>query len=341
MAVDFDHIRKSVPILAVAERLGLNPRFNRCRCMFPENHAHGDRTPSLSFNGRTNHFKCWVCPSVKGSVLDLVMLCRDVDVMGAVAYLEGEGFLAARTAGRRTGPPPAGSRAPGPAATATAAAPASEKHRLRIFRALFELCDEVSGKSQQYLVRRKIFSRTVKKTGLKVIADYAGVSGRLKSRFSPEDLVQTGLFNDRGHLRFFKHVLLIPYLRRGRIYYFQARAVDPGVRPKELNPRGPVPFPYNADAVRKGGIIYLCEGIIDTLTLIENGFPAVGIPGALNFKPEWARLFKGKKVYSVLDADAAGRAGNEKLTALFRENGTFFRVIDMPEGRDINEMFTG
>jgi DNA primase len=174
---------------------------------------------------------------------------------------------------------------------------------------------------------------------LRTIDDYAQVSESLKARFTSDELKFSGLFNEKGHLRFYKHRLLIPYLIDGEARYFQARAMDPETRPKELNPSGPVPFPYNIHAVSGSAIVYLCEGAIDTLTLIENGFPAAGAPGAMSFKPEWLSFFRGKRVFSVLDNDKAGRAGNRRLKAIFAKAGIPFSVIDIPEGRDINDIF--
>jgi len=43
---------------------------------------------------------------------------------------------------------------------------------------------------------------------------------------------------------------------------------------------GHIPCPYNAKELdQRPGVVYLCEGPIDTLTLVEKGFAAVGVPG--------------------------------------------------------------
>ena len=97
----YDELIRRNDIVAVAQELGLAVRGTRCRCLRPEAHAHGDRSPSLSFNRRRNTFHCWVCPDVGGSVIDLVMLARGVSREGAVAYLAARAGMP---------PPPAGSR---------------------------------------------------------------------------------------------------------------------------------------------------------------------------------------------------------------------------------------
>jgi DNA primase len=96
--------------------------------------------------------------------------------------------------------------------------------------------------------------------------------------------------------------------------------------------------------------VYLCEGVVDTLTLLCRNISAVGIPGVSSFKTEWVPLFKGKNVIISFDKDEAGRngalvvqellsvagihnviGGNLKLPEMFR----------MKEGNDINDFFGG
>ena len=56
----------------------------------------------------------------------------------------------------------------------------------------------------------------------------------------------------------------------------------------------------------QGSEIVLVEGESDTHTLWYHGIPALGIPGASTFKPEWAQFLKGFTVYLCQDADEAG-----------------------------------
>jgi len=56
----------------------------------------------------------------------------------------------------------------------------------------------------------------------------------------------------------------------------------------------------------QGAEIVLVEGESDTHTLWYHGVPALGIPGASTFKPEWAQYLKGFTVYLCQDADEAG-----------------------------------
>jgi len=74
---------KAIPILDVAHWLGLNIKGRSAHCF-----SHlPDRHPSLVFNIQRNTFKCFVCPMVHGSVIDLVMQVRGVDFIEAVEQL--------------------------------------------------------------------------------------------------------------------------------------------------------------------------------------------------------------------------------------------------------------
>ncbi|MBI3946891.1 MAG: hypothetical protein HY321_13290, partial [Armatimonadetes bacterium] len=96
----YDELVRRNDVVAVARELGLEVRGTKCRCFHPEQHAHGDRTPSLWLNRRANTFRCWVCPEVHGSVIDLVMMVRGVSREEAVRTLAARAGLPL-PAGRR------------------------------------------------------------------------------------------------------------------------------------------------------------------------------------------------------------------------------------------------
>jgi DNA primase len=180
-----------------------------------------------------------------------------------------------------------------------------------------------------------------------MIEDYGGVSRKLEAAFASADLERLGFFNAAGHLRYYRHKLLFPYLDpQGRPVYLQARAIEAdaaglkGPAPKELSMSGPIPLPYNCRLLDgEPGQIYLCEGVIDTLTLIEQGFPAVGIPGASNFKPAWADLFRNKSVHVAFDPDAPGESGAAKAIERLQAHGIEARRLTPPAGMDLNDWF--
>jgi len=319
-------------ITAVAQRLGLNVVRGRFRCIFSERHAHGDRTPSVSINEEKGFFKCFVCDEVKGKAVTLVQLVMGISKDDAVKWLKDDSpsiirdsqkfFLKKRTK-------------------------IEEKPNFFKEKMIFEFLS-ILQPIQPYstigwwLANRGIYKPTWDKVLLRCIDDYTFISNKLLGKYSLEDLQIGGLFNSYGQLRYGKRPLIIPYIdEKNRPFFFQARAIDKNVSPKELNFQGAIPFPYNKTALDgKPGTVYLCEGPIDTLTLLQRGFCAVGIPGANTFKPEWVSLFCNKKVVLCLDNDKAGRAGEERIAGLMKAAGLEAKSFGLlPEGEDINSWF--
>jgi len=74
--IDFQRIRESTDIVAVAKWLGLEVHGGKARCPF-----HQDRTPSLSF--KDGRFKCFGCDA-SGDAIDLVAKMKDISTLEAV-----------------------------------------------------------------------------------------------------------------------------------------------------------------------------------------------------------------------------------------------------------------
>src|SRR3954463_1473648 len=102
---DIEAVKAAHPILEVLHALGIPVLHGRIRCLTPGNHAHGDRTPSVSIWPDRGQFKCWVCPDVKGDVIDLVRLARNCSSPEALAFW---GPAPAPAAGTATVPRPRG-----------------------------------------------------------------------------------------------------------------------------------------------------------------------------------------------------------------------------------------
>lgn len=383
---ELEELKQRSPIVDVARDLGCEVTRNRMRCLRPESHAHGDRTPSLSLDPVRGSFRCWVCPDVRGDVIDLVRARLGCGFSEALAYLQNRAGLpaplpSASSRTRRTPEAPvrpnSGPRHPSSSPGAQTdsdqpmldfssspkaadppdsprpgrrgssvpplPAPLDPGRKSEILAALFQTAAPVAGAAARYLKQRRIFQPVWEAQGLRVVDDYRRVSAALEAAFPAEELKASGICNDNGHLRFYRHTLLLPYRdAQGRPQSLQARALDPEIRPKELTLPGGVPAPYNA-GILDGlpGIVYLCEGAIDTLTLLGAGFPAVGVPGAGNFKPAWASLFRGKRVFVAFDGDAAGEAGAVRVLAELGGAGIDAHRQPIPPGLDVNAWLAG
>ena len=99
-----------------------------------------------------------------------------------------------------------------------------------------------------------------------------------------------------------------------------------------------MPCPYNAPLLDgTEGRLYLCENVLDTLSLLEAGFPAVGLPGAAGFDPEWVPRFQNKSVYVAFGADATGEAEVAKVLSLLAENGVDAHRLKLPAGKHLGD----
>ena len=81
---------------------------------------------------------------------------------------------------------------------------------------------------------------------------------------------------------------------------------------------GDKPSPYGLkllEEARKAGLLVLVEGESDCHTLWFHEIPALGIPGASNWKEEWASHLDGiEKVYAVIEPDQGGDTLRDKLS---------------------------
>jgi hypothetical protein len=83
--------------------------------------------------------------------------------------------------------------------------------------------------------------------------------------------------------------------------------------------RGDKPTLYGLrllEEARKAGYIVLVEGESDCHTLWYHEIPALGIPGATNWRDGWASYLDGiERIYAVIEPDQGGQTLREKLTA--------------------------
>lgn len=364
---ELKRFKSAISITAVAQSLGVEVSHGKCRCFFPQRHVHGDRTPSVSVSEEYGSFRCWVCDDVRGDVISLVQLIKGCSFVEALEWLENQypvlvphgvqrpvssaktsSSLSSKTSKFPT-PEPVAEKLLEPEEKALV----SEDERKRIiFSFLKRLSPVDNTPAASWLMRRRIFKPIWDKMLLRTITDYSGLNNSLREEFGVEVLQYVGLFNEKGNLRYYRHPLIFPYLDTGRhSFYFQARSLDKDTKPKELCLKGTVPYPYNMSALdQKPGWIYLCEGVVDTLTMLGQKINAVGIPGVRSFKVSWLSLFKNKNVVLCLDHDEAGRSGMEYIGNLFSQNGIRSVILGegmenlssaMKEGQDINDWFGG
>ena len=73
---------------------------------------------------------------------------------------------------------------------------------------------------------------------------------------------------------------------------------------------------WRLTTIRKAAYVVLVEGESDAQTLWYHKIPALGIPGASNWKGAWATHLEGiERIYAIIEPDRGGDALREKLSA--------------------------
>ena len=132
--------------------------------------------------------------------------------------------------------------------------------------------------------------------------------------------------------------LSIPYITRAGVVDIRYRALSSEQTPKYLSRTGAESKLYNVNALLKNSdTIAICEGEIDAITMDALvGIPAVGVPGANNWRRHFRLLFEDyTQVFVMCDGDQAGKEFGKRISSEL-DGAT---VSHCPEGSDVNELF--
>lgn len=160
-----------------------------------------------------------------------------------------------------------------------------------------------------------------------------------------DDGVRFGFIENSGALGdYFQDRYIFPIKNaEGKVVNIIGRAGDNKQPPYKNLPGNLVINPdviFNEAVIGSSETVFLCEGIIDALTLIQANFPAVGLFGPNSFKPGWADKFAGKHVFICFDNDEVGRIGRDQVARQISEKAAAVYFIDLPEGiKDVNDFF--
>jgi hypothetical protein len=95
---------------------------------------------------------------------------------------------------------------------------------------------------------------------------------------------------------------------------------------------------WRLEGIRKAGYVVLVEGESDSQTLWYHGFPALGVPGASNWKLEWSEHLEGiEKLYVVIEPDQGGDTLREKLSASSLRDR--LHVVELGEHKDASGLY--
>lgn len=322
-------------ISEVATLLGLSVVRGRVQCHNHRAHRGGvDRNPSLQFYDNSNRFKCYAC-GVSGDAIDLVRGIKGLTFPQATRWLE----LAVNSLSARDPDVVKNFQSPAPES------PQVVKCRHAIYSALAANCNPPVPDSPggDYLLNRGLDLNLAATHGVKEILDPDHVWRNLNNKFTTEELQISGLVSRSNLFLLRRHRLMFFYLEAGQPVYLQGRSLRAETLPKELSLSGvSPPVLYNVDALADGpDSIHICEGAIDTLSALQLGLPAVGVPGVSGFRSEWFELFKNiKQVVCLFDGDDAGRRMAGRLAMDFRGHGVEARAFTPPPNSDMNDLLS-
>lgn len=141
------------------------------------------------------------------------------------------------------------------------------------------------------------------------------------------------VYNDRGRF------ITIPYFKEGLCVNIKYRSLPPLEKMFQVKPKHETPL-YNVDVLEDcGDEVILVEGELDCISMAMMGYPnVVSLPqGAENFDSDhWDALVGFRRIFIVLDPDAAGRSGIKKLA--IRLGADRCHDVRIPNGMDPNEL---
>lgn len=145
------------------------------------------------------------------------------------------------------------------------------------------------------------------------IDDYA------KDKRLPVDFLQElGIKNGKTGIQ-------IPYMdESGKVVSTRQRYGDTGHGPRFTWSRGSKVHLYGLwklPQIREQGYCIIVEGESDCHTLWWHQYPALGVPGASIFQPEWANLIEGLTVYIYQEPDTAGETFIRKVAEALASAG--------------------
>ena len=111
---------------------------------------------------------------------------------------------------------------------------------------------------------------------------------------------------DRYQLGWYNGWTMVPFFMDGTFRNFQMRRDKPEKVFKKYY-AGVGPLIYNVDVLKLSDVVYITEGPVDALALLQQGIPAISTDMSGNILPEWYQYFLNQNtIYIILDNDEAG-----------------------------------
>lgn len=302
---------------------------------------HGEKTPSFTVFEDTASYYCFGC-GAGGDVITFTMKYQNLDYMEAVRSLAQQAGMAL---------PEEESRA----------ATYHRQRRERLYemhkvaaRFFYNTLISPQGKGGlDYLLGRGLTPETIKKYGLGYAPDsFNALRDHLRAKgFATDEMLAAGLLaksqkNANSTYDKFRNRVMFPIFDlRGNVIAFSGRILGDG-QPKYLNSpetelytKGNCVFGLHLAKNEPEGLLILCEGNLDVISLSQAGFTGAVAPLGTAFTKEQARILGkyAKSIVIAFDNDSAGLKATEKAIGFLAENGIPVRVLQMQGAKDPDE----
>lgn len=310
------------------------------RCPF-----HHEKTASFSVNASGQFYYCFGCHK-SGDVISFIMEIESLDFNDAVR------FLAERA------------KMPLPEVKYDdEKLKEQKKQKERVLDLLKDtarfyasnLKKEGADKHIEYILKRKISSEFVAKFGMGASLNFNDLPKYLKEKgYTYQEMTASGAVDVKDG-RYYDSLggrLIIPIINQfGQVVAFGGRLLEKADFAKYKNTRETFVFSksnnlYNLNNLKKlknekgiDGVI-IVEGYMDTISLVQGGFPNVVASMGTSLTKDQARIIKRytDKVFISYDGDFAGQKASIRGLEILKEEGLDVKVVSLPDGMDPDDV---
>lgn len=327
MELDLNRL-KEISITEVATKLGIEIKRKKAFCFM-----HQENTPSLSFDEKKGLFFCHGC-NQGGDVIKLVERYSSLDFVSSCSWLENA-FLGGAAIVQQFSPP----------LISKTIQPESEiLANSEIYEWVINNIT-ISNAGMDYLKNRGFNELTIERMQIRDIMQPSIFFESLRKQWGDNQLLNCGLAKKHDGYGvtsiWWDHVILFPFFdSSSRINYIQARRIN-GENPKYLNIMGLQKPTYNLNCIKQmkqGDYLFICEGIPDTLSMIQLDYNCIGVLGATSFDKSLIPELMDFEIIVIPDADDAGERFFQKLRSEFKAAGKTIDKRTLPNDyKDVNE----
>lgn len=317
---ELDDLKARVDLVTLFQVFGVevSKQGRGCKALCP---FHSEERPSLSVDSKKGLYKCFGCGKA-GDHLTFLQEHAKLPFAEAVAELR-------RQAG--TQPAPA---EPVPIPKKEEPFPYELMERVaEVWHQAF--CEQPE--ALEYLKSRGIHDKGLLRD-LKV--GYCD-GDRLLAITNAEErklLQRVGVLNEGGKEFFARCVVFALRDRHNRVTGFYGRSLSRDAKVPHRCCAGNRTGLFYVEAARGASSVYLVEGVLDALALMQAGFPnTMALGGAQGFTPALLEHLKHevvKEIVLVLDGDEAGRQGAQQLATRLAKEGFSMHSLPLPDGQD-------